>query len=240
MHLSIGTSGFSYKQWKGDFYPEDLPQNRFLEHYATQLSAVEINNTFYRMPKLEMLEGWREKVGEGFEFALKASRKITHFKKLKNCGEEVAYLAGNAAALGPHLGPILFQLPPNFGFDLDRLTEFLSDLPNGLRCAFEFRHQDWLQSATWEALAEVPNQVQAAVCIADYGNTEWDEIPDTADFAYFRLRATSYDDEELARWAGLAAATGTSHLYAFLKHDDGLAPRLAKRFGEMVGERLGV
>lgn len=234
MKLSIGTSGFSYKQWKGDFYPEDLPQNRFLEHYATQLPAVEINNTFYRMPKVEMLENWRDQVTDGFEFALKASRKITHFKKLKDCGEEVAYLAGNAEALGPHLGPILFQLPPSFDFDLERLTTFLGDLPRGQRCAFEFRHQAWLRQDTWDALSEFG----AAVCIADYGDTEWGSIPSTADFAYFRLRATSYDDAELARWAGLAFETGAEQLYAFLKHDEGPAPGLALRFRELVEQRL--
>ena len=231
MKLSVGTSGFSYKQWKGSFYPEKLAQNRMLAHYAQQLTAVEINNTFYRMPNPDLLQKWRGQVDGEFQFALKATRKITHFKKLKNCGEETEFLVQSSKSLGPHLGPILFQLPPAFGFDLDRLKEFLEELPRGTRCAFEFRHPDWLQTATYDAL----ERVGAAVCIADYGNTKWDHIPTTADFAYFRLRATHYDECQLQLWAKLAAGTETPHLYAFLKHDDGTAPALAQKFSEMVG-----
>ncbi len=236
MKLSVGTSGFSYKQWKGGFYPEKLAPNRMLAHYAEHLPAVEINNTFYRMPNPELLEKWSSQVGTGFEFALKASRKITHFKKLKNCREEAEFLISSSKSLGLHLGPILFQLPPNFGFDLARLTTFLDDLPADTHCAFEFRHQDWLQKATYDAL----ERVGAALCIADYGNTQWDTIPTTADFAYFRLRATGYDDRELERWATLAAGTGASQLYAFLKHDDGPAPALAQQFSRLVAARVAL
>ena len=136
----VGTSGFSYKEWKGSFYPEDLTADAMLRYYAQRLPAVEINNTFYRMPKPELLVGWCEQVPDAFRFVLKASQRITHFKRLKDVSEEVGYFLRVAATLGDRLGPILFQLPPNLKKDLPRLQDFLAVLPERARPAFEFRH----------------------------------------------------------------------------------------------------
>ncbi len=194
-----------------------------LEYYARELPAVEVNNTFYRMPNPDLLGRWASVTGEDFRFALKASRKITHFKKLKNCGDEVRYFLDSAAVLGERLGPVLFQLPPNFGFELERLQRFLDQLPQG-RFAFEFRHPDWLQDATYQTLGAKG----AALCIADYGHNTWQTIPSTASFAYFRLRATEYGVEEMDLWAQRISDTGVDTAYVFLKHDDGAAPKLAQ------------
>ena len=141
MKLYAGTSGYSYKEWKGSFYPEDLPADGMLKHYAGKLPAVEINNTFYRMPKASVLAQWAEQVPDGFRFVLKASQQITHRLRLKDASQPVAYFFDIATTLGDRLGPALFQLPPNLKKDLPRLTDFLSLLPPASRAAFEFRHE---------------------------------------------------------------------------------------------------
>jgi len=138
--IIAGASGFAYKPWKGPFYPEDMPDSEMLTYYTGRLPAVEINNTFYRMPKITVLEDWAAKTPAAFTFAVKASRRITHFSHLKDAGEHVAYLFDNLAALGEKAGPVLFQLPPNFKKDIDRLKAFLGILPPERRVAFEFRH----------------------------------------------------------------------------------------------------
>ncbi len=140
MRCWVGTSGFSYKAWKGSFYPEDLPNDRMLAYYGERLNAVEINNTFYRMPARKVLTDWAGKVPDDFSFVLKASRKITHFKRLKNTQDELSYLVDVSSELGDRLGPMLFQLPPNLKSDVGRLRDFVSLFPEGLRAAFEFRN----------------------------------------------------------------------------------------------------
>src|SRR5512135_469205 len=152
LRVLAGTSGFSYKEWKGSFYPEDLPAPRMLAYYAERLPAVEINNTFYRMPKPALLEGWAAEVPPEFRFVLKASQRITHFKRLKEAGDDVAYFFGVAAVLGERLGPALFQLPPNLKKDLPRLEAFLETIPQDRRPAFEFRHASWFEDDVFEAL----------------------------------------------------------------------------------------
>ena len=154
MQLHVGTSGFSYKEWKGPFYPGDLPAKAMLGFYAERLGSVEINNTFYRLPKASVLEAWCEQVPEAFRFVIKASRRITHFKRLKDAGDETAYLLRTVAALGERLGCLLFQLPPNLKLDLPRLDAFLRELPAGVPAAFEFRHPSW-------ACAEVLDRLRA-------------------------------------------------------------------------------
>ncbi|NIP94899.1 MAG: DUF72 domain-containing protein, partial [Akkermansiaceae bacterium] len=142
MRLWTGTSGFAYKEWKGSFYPEDLPQSGMLAYYGARLNSVEINNTFYRIPKVEVLEKWRGEVPDDFTFILKASQRITHHKRLKEADDPLSYLVKQATeGLGDRLGPILFQLPPYLKKDVDRLKAFLEILPEGLKAAFEFRHE---------------------------------------------------------------------------------------------------
>src|SRR5664279_3634220 len=161
MRVLAGTSGFSYKEWKGSFYPEDLAADAMLSYYSERLPAVEINNTFYRMPKPALLEGWAAQVPEAFRFVLKASQRITHHKRLKEAGDEVAYFFGVAATLGERLGPALFQLPPNLKKDLPRLEAFLGTIPERRRAAFEFRHASWFEEDVFEAL----RTRGAALCI---------------------------------------------------------------------------
>ncbi len=227
MELRAGTSGFSYKAWKGAFYPEDLSDRKMLEYYGSQLPAVEINNTFYRLPKASVLEGWAEKVPEDFRFSIKASRRITHFKRLKRPVEETAYLVETVAVLGTRLGALLLQLPPNFKRDDERLRDFLTLLPAGTRAAFEFRHPSWFDDATYAALSDH----NCALCLADTGGEGDAPRVATADWGYLRLRREEYTPEELADWNGWTAEQSWSDALVFFKHEDaGAGPRLARTF----------
>ena len=163
VRLFAGASGFSYKPWKGPFYPVDLPDAEMLGYYAARLPAVEINNTFYRLPKAKMLEDWAGQTPDGFRFVLKASRRITHMQRLKDVGELVGYLFETAGALGPKLGPLLFQLPPHLKKDLDRLRTFLDLVPAERRVALEFRNASWFEDDVFEAL----RAHDAALCVAE-------------------------------------------------------------------------
>jgi uncharacterized protein YecE (DUF72 family) len=230
MKLYVGTSGFSYKEWKGSFYPEDLPAGEMLRYYAERLPAVEINNTFYRLPSERLLVEWAEQVPEGFRFVLKASQKITHFKRLRGAEPETEVLLRVAGALGDHLGPLLFQLPPNLKADLPRLEAFLELLPLGARPAFEFRHPSWSEAGTREAL----RAHGCALCIADVDEEPEPTIEATANWGYLRLRRQEYDDAALLAWAQRIAEQPWSEAYVFFKHEDaGAGPRLAKRFLEL-------
>ena len=227
MHLRAGSSGFSYKEWKGPFYPEKLPNKDMLAYYAEHLSTVEINSSFYRMPKPEVLESWASKVPDDFMFVLKASRRITHNSRLKESSyDSVDYLWGVAQALGSHLGPILFQLPPNMKKDVERLRAFIDALPDELRAAFEFRHESWFDDDVYGALRDSGH----ALCLAEFDDTDTPSLVATADFGYLRLRRAEYTDDDLKRW--LAAIHGESwdEAFVFFKHEDeGAAPRLAAR-----------
>src|SRR5256714_11359790 len=143
MKLYVGTSGYSYKEWKGTFYPEDLPDKRMLRFYAERFRSVEINNTFYRMPKESVLEAWAGEVSADFKFVLKAPQRITHMQRLKDAGDSVSYLLKVAGTLKDRLGPLLFQLPPYFKKAFPRLREFWALLPSGRRVAVEFPHESW-------------------------------------------------------------------------------------------------
>lgn len=227
MRLRAGTSGFSYKEWKGPFYPEKLPNKDMLGYYAERLSTVEINNTFYRMPKRDMLDGWTRKVPEDFVFVLKASRKITHHARLKEASfDSLEYLWSVASTLGPHLGPILFQLPPNLKKDLPTLTAFTEALPKGLRGAFEFRNDSWFDEEVYDVLANGGH----ALCLADTDDSDTPSLVSTTDWGYLRLRREDYTDEALRSWLDAIRAQGWKEAFVFFKHEDeGAAPRLATR-----------
>jgi uncharacterized protein YecE (DUF72 family) len=223
----VGTSGFSYPEWKGNFYPEKLPNTAMLGYYAEQLGTVEINNTFYRLPRASVLAGWATKVPEQFRFAVKASRRITHFQKLADAGELLGYLFEVLGALGPKLGPVLFQLPPTFRADTALLTAFLEQLPPGVRAAFEFRHPSWFDDATYEALSARG----AALVGGDLDEAERSPpLVRTADFTYLRLRreSESYTSAELEEWAGRLRGLGVSEAFVYFKHEV-LGPSLAKQ-----------
>ncbi len=226
MNLNVGTSGFSYKEWKGPFYPEKLPNKDMLAYYSGQLPAVEINNTFYRLPKREVIENWAAQVPEGFRFSIKASRRITHFRRLKDTGEVLDYLIEATSVLGDRLGVILFQLPPNFKKDIDRLGAFLDTLPEDVRAAFEFRHDTWFDDEVYDAL----RAHGAALVIADTNEKDAD-IVSTAHFGYLRLRKDSYSDKKIAAWAKKVANEKWDDAFVFFKHEDaGGGPQMAKKF----------
>lgn len=226
MELHVGTSGYSYKEWKGSFYPQKLAAAKMLAYYAERLSACEINATFYRMPKAELLEGWRAQVPGSFAFVLKAAKQITHIKRLKDVDEPLAYFVAQARVLGPQLGPILFQLPPHQRKDLERLKNTLSVFPRDLRAAFEFRHASWLEEDTFAVL----RAHNAALCVAQ-ADDEHEEgkrpkpalaVPrvSTADFGYLRLRKKDYSRDDLADWLRWVQAQRWADAYVFFKHED--------------------
>jgi uncharacterized protein YecE (DUF72 family) len=227
MRLRAGTSGFSYKEWKGPFYPEKLPDKDMLGYYAERLSTVEINNTFYRMPKRDVLEAWASKVPEDFVFVLKASRKITHHARLKETSfDSVEYLWSVAGALGSHLGPILFQLPPNLKKDVERLRSFMAVLPDGLRAAFEFRNDSWFDDEVYDALRDAGH----ALCLAEVEGYERASLIATTHWGYLRLRREDYSDEDLRAWLDAIRSQPWQEAFVFFKHEDeGAAPRLASR-----------
>ncbi len=230
MRVLIGTSGYSYKEWKGPFYPQDLPAARFLGFYAAAFETVEINNTFYRMPTPALVEGWASEVPTRFTFALKAPQRITHSAKLKGAEDAVATFVRTATALGPRLGPLLFQLPPFLKKDLPRLSEFLEQAPKGVRLAFEFRHASWFDDDVWGVL----RAHGVALCIAEGEKLE-SPLVATADWGYVRLRRDEYSDEVLAGWAKNIRAQPWKEAFVYLKHDDGDAPGVAKRLIAMLG-----
>lgn len=233
MNLHVGTSGYSYKEWKGNFYPEDLPAKEMLAHYAQRLPAVEINNTFYRLPQASMIENWKAQVPESFRFSIKATQRITHIKRLKNCAEETKYLIETAALLGERLGVVLFQLPPNSKKDVDRLREFLDLLPEKTRAAFEFRHDSWHDEDTFNLL----RQKNSALVVSDTDEKPLDSITTTADWGYLRLRRTSYADDELSAWMERVQEQKWKDAFVFFKHEDeGVGPKLAAQFLALTKE----
>ena len=235
MLVHIGTSGYNYPEWRGSFYPEGLPAKQMFGFYAEHFRTVEINYTFYRMPTLKTTEAWRAQAPDGFSYVLKAPRRITHDKRLKDCADTLHYFCDSARGLGPCLGPLLFQLPPNLKCDLDRLDAFLKLLPADMRAAFEFRHDSWLTEAVYDQL----RAHGAAVCIADAAERHTPPLA-TARYGYFRLRDEGYQRDDLARWADTVAAHGDDWdvVWVFFKHEEeGKGPEFARAFRELLTER---
>src|SRR5690606_13809290 len=202
MRLLAGTSGFSYKAWQGSFYPERIAAKDMLSHYAQRLPTVEINNTFYRLPKPDVVRGWRAQVPDEFRFAVKAPQRITHRKRLRDCADDLKYFAELLEGFGGSVGAVLFQLPPFARRETEQLKAFIALLPRGLRAAFEFRHPSWLEAEVYAALA-------AGNCALVLSETDESSPPVewTADWAYLRLRKTSYENAELEAWHARLAAT---------------------------------
>jgi uncharacterized protein YecE (DUF72 family) len=217
--LFAGTSGFAYPAWKPEFYPEKLPQAKFLEHYAGRLNSVEINYTFRRMPSASTLASWVEATPAGFVFAVKAHQRITHIRRLKDAGESTGFFlrAIDPLRSARRLGPVLFQLPPNLKCDLDLLAAYLQLLPPDLRYAFEFRSPTWLVEDTFALL----RRHNVSLCVAESEKLEVPEVT-TADFVYYRLRKPEYTAEDLASIAARCRemlATGRD-LYLMFKHEE--------------------
>ena len=194
MPIWVGTSGYNYPEWKGSFYPETLPAAKMLPYYAERFPTVEINYTFYRMPTPKLIAGWRAQVPPAFRFTLKAPRRITHDRRLRaaDVQEPLQGFLTAAAELGPQLGALLFQLPPNFKKDTARLDDLLALLPADLHPAFEFRHESWLADDVYERL----RGGRGALCVADTGESQTPLVP-TADWGYFRLRDEGYTPADI-------------------------------------------
>jgi uncharacterized protein YecE (DUF72 family) len=236
MRMLAGTSGYSYKEWLGRFYPEKLPANAMLRYYAERFATVEINNTFYRMPAESMLARWTEEVPEDFAFTLKAPRRITHEKRLREAESDVSEFLRRAAVLGNKLGVVLFQLPPYFKKDLPRLRDFLGVLPPRPRAAFEFRNETWQDDEVYEALRESA----AMLCVTD---TDTGDAPfvATSDFGYLRLRRTHYDEDDLRAWVERIAERKLDRTYVYFMHEDeALGTRFAQTMNGIWRRREGV
>lgn len=226
MRLLVGTSGYSYKEWLGHFYPEKLPAQEMLRYYAGRLPTVEINNTFYRMPAEPVLERWAQEVPEEFTFSLKAPRRITHIKRLKESEPIVAEFLRRAAVLKDKHGVTLFQLPPTLRKDVPRLKAFLHAMPAGPRVALEFRHDSWRDDEVYETL----RSHAAILCVSETDEASPPFVC-TSDGTYLRLRRTSYDDDDLTAWIERLTAHPLSAAYVYFKHED---EALATRFAQSL------
>ena len=216
MKILAGTSGYAFKEWKGNFYPQDLKDDRMLGYYASKFPAVEINNTFYRLPRANVLREWAAQVPETFTFALKASQRITHYARLKEeSASLVDFLLKNTALLGDRLGPILFQLPPNLQKDVSRFRGFLGLLPADRRYVFEFRHESWFDDEVYAAMRER----DIATCIAEQEDFRC-PVVSTSTWGYLRLHKLDYNSGELVDWAKCVTGQQWQQAYVFFKHDE--------------------
>jgi len=233
MNFFVGTSGYSYPEWKGTFYPTKLPAKQMLGFYSERFRTVEINNTFYRPPTVSVLETWAGQVLADFQFVLKAPQEITHVRQLADAGNLVSSLVEIAGALKERLGPLLFQLPPGFKKDAARLRAFLALIPQAVRVAFEFRHQEWFDDEVFNLLREH----HAALCVADAEDDLEVPFVSTADWGYLRLRRPDYDDAALKTWAERMQSQNWRDCFVFFKHEDaGKGPRMASRLLELLAE----
>ena len=231
--ILIGTSGFQYKEWKGDFYPERLPAAKMLAYYAQRFPTTEINYTFRQLPSDKTLANWLAQTPEQFRFTLKALRQITEYKRLKNCEELLGGLVKAAMKLGPKRGALLFQLPPQFKCDVAVLSDFLALLPPSVVAAFEFRDTSWFTDAVFDVL----RRHNTALCIADSEKLTTPTVS-TGTTGYFRLRRVNYTSAELRRWADAIREQSSrmTDIYIYLKHEDtGTGPRLANELMKMLG-----
>jgi uncharacterized protein YecE (DUF72 family) len=225
--IYVGTSGYSYKEWKGSFYPEKLSPKEMLSYYSQRFKAVELNNTFYRLPQPEMVESWKAQVPPDFRFTMKASQGITHFRRLKDATGATRLMLEKVAGFENRLGAVLFRLPEDFKKDLGRLETFLKGLPAQTPAAFEFRHESWFDD---EVLALLRSH-KRVLCISDRDEMPLDHIDKTADWGYVRLRRVKYSDRDLKAWIKQLKAQKWKDTYVFFKHEDeATGPKFAARF----------
>jgi uncharacterized protein YecE (DUF72 family) len=235
MKIYVGTSGFAHKEWKGKFYPEKISPKELLRFYAERLNTVEINNTFYHMPKESVLASWAEQVPDGFVFALKAPQVITHIRQLRNVFEQTEYLFKSLSVLDRKLGPVLFQFPKSFRANAPALKDFLPLIPGDRACAFDFRSPSWLEGGIPDLLREKG----CSWCIEDTDENPAKELISTAAWGYLRLRRSDYTDAGLSQWVERVLGQKWERAFVFFKHEDeAKGPELAMRFQELIDSRL--
>ena len=226
MTLYVGTSGYSYKEWKGSFYPETIAPKDMLAYYAARLHAVEVNNTFYRTPQPNMIESWKAQVPENFRFSIKVPQVITHFRRLKDSGPQTRLLLKIVSVLEERLGAVIFRMPEDMKRDLKRLETFLKELPQDTPAVFDFRHPTWFD----DEVAELLRSHNRVLCVSDIEELPPNQIK-TADWGYVRLRRVVYSDADLKKWLKWIKAQKWKDTYVFFKHEDeGTGPKLAERF----------
>jgi uncharacterized protein YecE (DUF72 family) len=235
MKIYAGTSGYSYKEWKGNFYPEKISPGEMLGFYSHRLGAVEINNTFYHMPMGSVLTSWGGQVPDDFLFAIKASQIITHWKRLKDVNEETEYFFKTLSILGSKLGPVLFQFPKSFSVDPQTLNNFLSLIPGGVSCAFEFRSA----TRTDTEIQDLLREREYSLCTADSHENTTNKIIKTAPWGYLRLRRSDYTDADLTAWLERILLQKWNQAFVFFKHEEGgKGAEMAMRFNELVRLRV--
>jgi uncharacterized protein YecE (DUF72 family) len=234
MNVLVGTSGWSYKEWKGSFYPPKLPADEMLRFYASRFPTVEVNNSFYRIPAERVLAGWAEQVPQSFRFVLKASRRVTHNNRLADEDGSLAYFLRAINPLGSQLGPTLFQLPPTFKKDLDRLRNFLAALPRLWVAAIEFRHPSWFVDEVYDLLKA--RDVALVAVDEDEAEGPGSPLVPTASWGYLRLRRAAYDGPALEGWVSRIRGNDWKEAYVFLKHEDGspTGPAAASHLGVIL------
>lgn len=233
----IGTSGYNYPEWKGSFYPETLPAAKMLPYYAERFPTVEINYTFYRTPTEKILAGWDSATPPHFRLTLKAPRRITHDARLRDCADRVRQFLETAAVLGPKLGALLFQLPPNLKKDVALFDAFLDAFPPRVCAAFEFRHESWLTGEIYERL----RARNLALCVADSEKLST-PVEITADYAYFRLRDEGYTPADITRWGDVIRerTPGLRDVFVYFKHEEeGKGPEFATMLMQALGATSG-
>jgi uncharacterized protein YecE (DUF72 family) len=231
----VGTSGYNYPEWKGTFYPETLPASKMLPFYAQQFTTVEINYTFYRAPNEKILQGWNAATPDRFKLTLKAPKRITHDARLRDCGDKVRQFLETASVLGPKLGALLFQLPPNLKKDIALLDAFLEAFQPRVCAAFEFRHASWLDDEVYDRL----RARNLALCVADSEKLSTPEVM-TADYGYFRLRDEGYTPADIERWAAVIAdrTAGLEDVFVYFKHEEsGKGPQFARLLIDALTKR---
>ena len=230
MKLYVGTSGYSYKEWKGNFYPEDIKPDKMLNFYSEQFSTVEINNTFYRIPQKSVLDKWKKQVPKDFQFSIKAPQRITHIKRLKDVEDDNKYFIEAIKTLGNKLGIVLYQFPPYFKKDFELFQKFLNLIPKGVNAAFEFRHASWFE----EDLLSLLKEKNFAICLSETDKEPGIEIISTADKGYLRLRKTDYSKNEVKKWYEKIKKQNWGEAFIFFKHEDGAkGPKFAKQLIEL-------
>ena len=227
MTLYVGTSGYSYKEWKGRFYPAQIPAKDMLPYYASHFQAVELNNTFYRLPQPSMIDNWKAQVPDNFRFSAKASQGITHFRRLKDAASATKLMMERFASFEDRLGVVLFRLPPEMKKDIKRLETFLKHLPANPPSAFQLEDPTWVDDDVRQLLSSQ----NRALVVLDTDEMPASHIDKTANWGYMRLRRAGYSESELKKWIARMRAQKWKHTFVFFKHEDeGTGPKLAAQF----------